>query len=91
MARFADVPEAPKDPILGISELFLADTSSDKMNLGVVRVASDATRGGRDGARTRRRRRATANDSKDERLTSDFASLDADRVRIGMIMVSLRC
>lgn len=41
MARFADVPEAPKDPILGISELFLADPSSDKMNLGVGAYRDD--------------------------------------------------
>ena len=47
--RFADVPEAPKDPILGISEMFLADSHPEKMNLGVVRV-DDA---GREGASTR--------------------------------------
>ena len=47
--RFADVPEAPKDPILGISEMFLADSHPEKMNLGVVRV-DDA---GREGASPR--------------------------------------
>ena len=43
------MPEAPKDPILGISEMFLADSHPEKMNLGVVRV-DDA---GREGASTR--------------------------------------
>ena len=58
--RFADVPEAPKDPILGISEMFLADSHPEKMNLGVVRVDdagregdADARGRGRAGARTR--------------------------------------
>ena len=27
---------APRDPILGVSEKFLADPSPDKINLGVV-------------------------------------------------------
>lgn len=34
---FAHVPLAPKDPILGVTERFLADTDANKMNLGVVR------------------------------------------------------
>ena len=34
---FSHVEMAPKDPILGITENFLADKSSDKINLGVVR------------------------------------------------------
>lgn len=34
-SRFLDVPQAPPDAILGISEAFKADTSPDKMNLGV--------------------------------------------------------
>lgn len=33
---FADVPLAPKDPILGVTEKFLADQHREKMNLGVV-------------------------------------------------------
>ena len=32
---FAEVPLAPRDPILGITEAFLADTRPDKVNLGV--------------------------------------------------------
>ena len=32
---FAEVPQAPPDPILGITEAFLADTNPDKVNLGV--------------------------------------------------------
>ena len=31
----ASVPMAPKDPILGVSELFVADTNPKKVNLGV--------------------------------------------------------
>jgi len=38
---FAHVPQAPKDPILGISENFLADTNPDKMNLGVGAYRDD--------------------------------------------------
>ena len=53
--RFADVPEAPKDPILGISEMFLADSHPEKMNLGVVRV-DDAGREGASRTRTLRTR-----------------------------------
>lgn len=51
--RFADVPEAPKDPILGISEMFAADSHPEKMNLGVVRVERfrRRRRRGRGGAR----------------------------------------
>lgn len=33
---FGNVEQAPKDPILGISEAFLADEKPNKMNLGVV-------------------------------------------------------
>ena len=33
---FGNVEQAPKDPILGITEAFLADESPNKMNLGVV-------------------------------------------------------
>jgi hypothetical protein len=29
---------APRDPILGVTEKFLADTAANKMNLGVVRA-----------------------------------------------------
>ncbi|KAL6765470.1 aspartate aminotransferase [Haematococcus lacustris] len=32
---FANIPEAPKDPILGITEAFLKDPSQTKINLGV--------------------------------------------------------
>jgi aspartate aminotransferase len=31
----ADVPQAPPDPILGVSDAFRADTSPDRLNLGV--------------------------------------------------------
>lgn len=31
---WAHVPEAPKDPILGVSERYIACTDPDKMNLG---------------------------------------------------------
>lgn len=33
---WSGVEEAPRDPILGVTEKFLADTNPDKMNLGVV-------------------------------------------------------
>lgn len=33
---FGNVEQAPKDPILGITEAFLADDNPKKMNLGVV-------------------------------------------------------
>ena len=33
---WSEVEEAPRDPILGVTEKFLADTNPDKMNLGVV-------------------------------------------------------
>jgi aspartate aminotransferase len=33
---FGNVEQAPKDPILGITEAFLADENPNKMNLGVV-------------------------------------------------------
>jgi aromatic-amino-acid transaminase len=32
---FSEIPLAPKDPILGVTELFLADTRPGKVNLGV--------------------------------------------------------
>ncbi len=32
---FAEIPQAPPDPILGITEAFLADPNPDKVNLGV--------------------------------------------------------
>ncbi|MDR1712222.1 MAG: aspartate/tyrosine/aromatic aminotransferase [Propionibacteriaceae bacterium] len=35
MTVFADVPLAPRDPILGITEAFVADQNPDKVNLGV--------------------------------------------------------
>lgn len=31
-----NVEPAPKDPILGVTEAFLADPSPDKVNVGVV-------------------------------------------------------
>lgn len=34
-SRLADVPQAPPDPILGVSEAFRADTHPDRLNLGV--------------------------------------------------------
>jgi aspartate aminotransferase len=36
---FGHVEPAPKDPILGVTEAFLADPSPDKVNVGVVRVS----------------------------------------------------
>lgn len=36
---FGNVEQAPKDPILGITEAFLADDNPKKMNLGVVSFA----------------------------------------------------
>lgn len=35
--RFAGVPMAKKDPILGVTENFQADQNPEKINLGVVR------------------------------------------------------
>ena len=35
---FGHVEPAPKDPILGVTEAFLADPSPDKVNVGVVRA-----------------------------------------------------
>ena len=35
---FGNVEQAPKDPILGITEAFLADDNPKKMNLGVVGI-----------------------------------------------------
>ena len=40
---FGNVEQAPKDPILGITEAFLADDNPKKMNLGVVRHAFACT------------------------------------------------
>lgn len=34
-SRLAEVPQAPPDPILGVSEAFKADDSDMKLNLGV--------------------------------------------------------
>lgn len=34
-SKFDGVPMAPPDPIMGVSEAFKADTSTDKLNLGV--------------------------------------------------------
>lgn len=35
MSILANVPTAPRDPILGLTEAFVADTRTDKVNLGV--------------------------------------------------------
>ena len=35
-----DVPMAKKDPILGVTENFLADKNPEKINLGVVRLST---------------------------------------------------
>ncbi|MDR0784007.1 MAG: aspartate/tyrosine/aromatic aminotransferase [Propionibacteriaceae bacterium] len=35
MSVFSELSSAPKDPILGMTELFNADTAADKVNLGV--------------------------------------------------------
>lgn len=35
---WGNVEPAPKDPILGVTEAFLADPSPDKVNVGVVRA-----------------------------------------------------
>ncbi|KAK4532545.1 hypothetical protein CCYA_CCYA12G3402 [Cyanidiococcus yangmingshanensis] len=43
-SMFADVPEAPKDPILGLNELFREDPSPLKVNLGVGAYRTDANR-----------------------------------------------
>jgi len=37
---FSHVQEAPRDPILGVTERFLQDPNPDKINLGVVRCLS---------------------------------------------------
>lgn len=37
---FGHVEPAAKDPILGVTEAFLADPSPDKVNVGVVRICS---------------------------------------------------
>jgi hypothetical protein len=41
---FGHVEPAPKDPILGVTEAFLADPSPDKVNVGVVRNLGSAPR-----------------------------------------------
>lgn len=38
---FSDVPMAPRDPILGVTENFLADKAPNKMNLGVGAYRDD--------------------------------------------------
>merc|ERR1712188_23723 len=38
---WSQVEEAPRDPILGVTEKFLADTNPDKMNLGVGAYRDD--------------------------------------------------
>lgn len=38
---WAHVEEAPKDPILGVTERFLADPNPDKINLGVGAYRDD--------------------------------------------------
>ena len=38
---WTDVPEAPKDPILGITEKYLADPNPDKLNFGVGAYRDD--------------------------------------------------
>ncbi|KAF8065801.1 ASP1 [Scenedesmus sp. PABB004] len=56
-AWFGHVEMAPRDPILGVTEKFLADSNPDKINLGVVRrpgACAGGTRRGVDTARTRR-------------------------------------
>ncbi|HEY9293428.1 MAG TPA: amino acid aminotransferase [Microlunatus sp.] len=42
MSVFSDTPHAPRDPILGLTEQFVADPRPDKVNLGVG-VYQDAT------------------------------------------------
>lgn len=37
-SAFESITQAPPDPILGVSEAFKADTSSDKLNLGVGKL-----------------------------------------------------
>jgi aspartate aminotransferase len=39
-SAFENITQAPPDPILGVSEAFKADTSSDKLNLGVGKFRS---------------------------------------------------
>ena len=41
MSRWNHVPEGPKDPILGVSEAFRADSDSRKLNLGVGAYRDD--------------------------------------------------
>jgi hypothetical protein len=40
-SKLAGVEMAPPDPILGVSEAFKADTSADKLNLGVGAYRTD--------------------------------------------------
>ena len=35
MSILSSIPLAPRDPILGLTEAFLADDRADKVNLGV--------------------------------------------------------
>ena len=37
---FGNVQQAPKDPILGVTEAYLADENPEKINLGVVRLCA---------------------------------------------------
>ena len=37
---FSNIEPAPKDPILGVTEAFLADQDPKKMNVGVVSTAT---------------------------------------------------
>jgi hypothetical protein len=37
---FRNIEPAPKDPILGVTEAFLADQSPNKVNVGVVRSSN---------------------------------------------------
>lgn len=41
-SSWAEVPQAPPDPILGVTEAFRADDSPDKLNLGVGAYRTDA-------------------------------------------------
>lgn len=42
LVSWAHVPEAPKDPILGVSERYLACTNPEKMNLGGEATRTDS-------------------------------------------------
>ncbi len=56
----AAVPMAPKDPILGITELFVADQNPGKVNLGVGVYYDDERQGAAAGVRAARRAAARA-------------------------------